>query len=197
MSSEPRIGDFSQPVVPPPLSRSPVEDSLKAAERAHDEAAQRDEAALGPMVAYEKRLEKNGISRAKAAEIVDAVLLKGYYAEDITVTKGISVRLRTRAARDTQRAQAMIENLRLTYDKHYHDVMGRYILAASLEKFGADSFAHPQKGTKPDEVEAMYRQRLDYVESLGEPALLLLLQKLAKFDTMIIVVLEEGAIENF
>lgn len=196
--NDPRIGDFSQPLVTPPTqTRSPAEEQLKAAEKTFDEAAQKDEATLAPMLSYEKKLEALKITRAKAAEIIDAVLLKGYYAEDIPVTKTMSVRLRTRGARDTKRAQDMIENQRLSYDAHYGELMSRYLLAASLEKFGKDTFSHPPKGSKPEEIEDAYKTRLQYVEDLADPALRILIAKTIKFDQMISVVLEEGSIENF
>jgi hypothetical protein len=197
-ADEVRIGDFSQPVVPPPTTtRSPAEEALKTAEKTFDEAAQKDEAALQPMLTYEQKLKDLKITRTKAAEIIDAVLVKGYYAEDVPVTKTLNVRLRTRGARDTKRAQDMIENQRLSYDAHYGELMSRYLLAASLERFGSDKFSHPSKGAKPEEIEEAYKQRLAYVEDLSDPALRLLIAKTIRFDKMIAVVLEEGSIENF
>jgi hypothetical protein len=122
-----RIGDFSQPVVPPPAAtRSPTEDALKAAEKAFDEAARKDEAALQPMLSYEQRLKEINVSREKDAQIIDAVLLHGYYSEDIQVTKTIKARLRTRGARDTKRAPEMLEQQRPSYGRPEHELMARY-----------------------------------------------------------------------
>ena len=191
---EPRIGDFTQPVVP---QRSPAEEALKAAEKTFDEAAQKDEATLAPMESYEQRLKEIGVSRAKAAQIIDAVLLKGHYAEDIPLTKNVKVRLRTRSARDTKRAQDMLESQRLTYQSHYHELMARYLLAAMIEVVGETKFAHPGRNAKPEEIEEAYRTRLSFVEDMPDPTLRILFSKMTKFDHMIAVVLEEGSIENF
>lgn len=194
-----RIGDFSRPVVEAkkPDARSPTKEALENVEQKLDEDARKDEASLKPMQSYEETLREIGVTRDKAADIVDAVLLKGFYAEDVQVTKTIFARLRTRNARDTKRAQEMIEAQRLTYEIHYNELLSRYLLAASLESFGQDRLKHAPKGAKPDDAEAAYRSRLAYVEELSDPALRLLFVKLSKFDNMIATVLKEGAIENF
>lgn len=191
-----RIGDFSRPPVDAP--RSPVKEALESAERRFDDEAQKDEAALKPMQSYEDALREAGISREKASEIVDAVLLRGHYAEDIPITKAIRARFRTRSARDTKRAQDMIEQQRLTYEVHYNELLSRYLLAASLEGFGTDKLEHVAgKTAKLDDIEKAYKSRLTYVEDLPDPALRILFVKLAKFDNMISTVLKEGSIENF
>lgn len=191
-----RIGDFSRPVVEPKAA-SPTKEAFEAMERKLEEDTQKDEASLKPMQSYEEKLREVGVTRDKAAEIVDSVLLKGFYAEDVQITKAIYARFRTRNARDTKRAQEMIESQRLTYEIHYNELLSRYLLAASLESFGQDRLKHAGKGAKADDIEAAYRSRLAYVEDLSDPALRILFVKLSKFDNMIATVLKEGAIENF
>jgi len=193
-----RIGDFTRPVVDPPKTgASPTKDALDRAEQNLEDSVQKDEATLKPMISYEERLKEIGVTKAKAAEIIDAVLLKGFYAEDVQITKSIKARFRTRNARDTRRAQEQIEAQRLTYDVHYSEMLARLLLASSLERFGDDKLTHVMKGTKNDDVEKAFFNRMSYVESLSDPAMRLLITKLAKFDRMIGIVLEEGAIENF
>jgi hypothetical protein len=193
-----RIGDFSRPVVDPPKAgTSPTKDALDHAEQKLEEAVQQDEATLKPMVSYEERLKEIGVTKVKAAEIIDAVLLKGYYAEDVAITKSIKARFRTRNSRDTKRAQEQIEAQRLTYEVHYSELLARLLLAASLERFADDVFTHLPRGSKHDAIEKAFFDRLSYVENLSDPAMRLLITKLTKFDRMISTVLEEGAIENF
>lgn len=193
-----RIGDFSKPVTPaaePPSS--PTEEALKAAERRLETDAQKDEAVLKPMQSYEDKLKEAGVSKEEAAEIVDSVLLKGHYSKEYSITKRIKVRFRTRNARDTRRAQDMLESMRLTMATHYNEMLGRYLLAASLEMFGNDKLEHPGKDAKSDDIEKSYAARLSYIENMSDPALRIAFDKLRVFDNMISVVLEEGTIENF
>jgi len=194
-SDDLRIGDFSRPVVSAPSS--PTKEALEQAEHQLDVSSKRDEATLKPMASYEERLREVGVTREKAAEIIDAVLLKGFYAEDIALTKNIKARFRTRNARDTKRAQEQIETQRLTYDMHYSEALARLLLASSLERFADDALKHHPRNAKFEDLEKAFFDRVSYVDSLSDPALRLLLTKLSKFDRMISTVLEEGSIENF
>lgn len=188
-----RIGDFSTPVAP----QSPTKDALEKAESRLDAEARRDEATLKPMQSYQERLAAVKVSREEAAEIVDSVLLKGHYSKDYAITQTIKARFRTRGARDTRRAQDMLENMRLTISAHYNEMLSRFLLAASLERFGDDKLEHAPRGANNDEHERAFMARLNYVESLSDPALRVLFDKLRIFDVMISTVLEEGTIENF
>jgi hypothetical protein len=212
-SDDVNIGDFSRPVVPKPKGPPPVgttsasglaasgatHDALVAAESQLDEEASKDEAALRPMLTYEDKLAAAKLTREQAAQIVDAVLVRGFWAEDVPVTKTVRARFRTRSARDVRRANEMLEAQRWTIDAHYHDAMSRIMLAASLEKFGDVALKHvpnPRKATEA-EVEKAFAERLAYVESLAEPAMRMLFAKLWKFDNRVSVALEEGTVENF
>ena len=197
---EPKIGDFSRPVIPQPTTKgaSPTKDALESADAQLDEQAAKGEAILRPMASFEEKLKAAGIDRAKAAEIIDAVLLKGHYAETIPITKTVGVRLRTRSARDVRRTQEMLEAQRFTIDAHYSEAWGRLLLAASLEAFGKDRFDHPSmKDNVVAVVEKAFMDRVAYIDGLPDPALRVLLQKLWKFDNRVAVALEEGSIENF
>lgn len=199
-----RIGDFSRPPVdlpkkpaatPPP---SPTKDALENAEARLDEEASKDEEALKPMLSFEEKLKTAGLTKAKAAEIVDAVLLKGHYAETVKITSTVNVRLRTRNARDIRRAQEILEAQRFTLDSHYSEMWGRILLAASLESFAKDTFTHPNpRKDKYEDIEKAFQERLAYVDALPDPALRVLLAKLWKFDNQVSIALEEGTIENF
>lgn len=204
-----RIGDFSKPLVsgvpglpssattPVLAPKPPAAERLEGVERQIEADAQRDEAALKPMQSYEERLARLKISREQAAEIIDGVLLKGFWAETVQISKRVTVRLRTRTARDTRRAQERIEMLKLSYEIHYGEMMARYLLAASLEACGNDKFDHPSRLDNEEAIEHAYLQRYRYVETLPDPTLRILFTKLRAFDEKIATVLEEGSIENF
>jgi hypothetical protein len=200
-SDDVRIGDFSRSAVDLPKTTpptSPTKERLEALENQLETEAGKDEAALKPMASFEEKLKEAGLSRDKASEIIDAVLLKGFYAEDIKVTSKVKLRLRTRNARDTKRAQEILEAQRFTIDSHYTEMWSRLLLAASIEQFGDDKFVHPSPRKEAyDVIEKAYQDRIAYVESLPDPALRVLFGKLWKFDQRVSVALEEGSIENF
>lgn len=203
-SDDPRIGDFSRPLVARPKegapapSASPAKERLDAAERQLADETKKDEEALKPMASYEERLKEAGIDKAKAAAIIDAVLLQGFYAEDIKITARIKARFRTRSSRDTKRAQEILDGQRFTFDTHYHEALTRILLAASLEQFGDEKLQHlPLRGTSADDYEKAFQSRLSYVDTMPDPAMRLLFKKLSKFDQMVSIALEEGSVENF
>ena len=188
------IGNFDKPLV----ERSHTEAALKSAEARLDGDVRRDEEQLQPLQSYADRLKEAGIDTAKAAKIVDEVLLKGFYAEDIQITKTIKMRLRTRSARDTRRIQDILEAEAPKFDHHYRETLTRLLLAASLEQFGDQKLRHPEKNDKAEDIEQKFQERIQYLDSqVSDPALRIMFAKLFKFDQMITVALEEGAIENF
>lgn len=191
------IGDFSRSVVPKPAQGSPEKDRLDQTEARLGQEATSIEKATKPLESYEEQLKEVGVSREEAAQIIDAILMQGYYAEDIHLTKRIVVRLRTRLYRDTRRTQDYIERAMPKYDNHYNEIVNRYALAASIEQLGPTKLEHPKTNASADEIEKSFENRLTFVESLIEPTLRLLFNKLYRFDLKLRVVLEEGALENF
>lgn len=197
------IGNFDKPLVErPPAAAGPTpgatEAALRGAEAKLDSEARKDEAQLQPLQSYADRLKEAGIDLTKAAKIVDEVLLKGFYAEDIPITKTINLRLRTRSARDTRRIQDILEAQAPKFDHHYRETLTRLLLAASLEKFGDDRLPHPEKSDTSDDIEKKFQARIAYLDNqVSDPALRIMFAKLFKFDQMVTVALEEGAIENF
>lgn len=202
---EVKIGDFSEPLVAPkksltpgaPSGKSPTSERLDAAEEHLGKEAAHVEKSLKPIESYEDRLKAAGIARDKAAAIVDNVLMKGSHTETYPITSRVKLRLRTRTARDTKRIQDFLEVARPAYEPHYNEILWRMSLAASLESLGTDTFQHPSRNSTEKEVEELFQERVRYVDTLPDPTLRLLISKLFKFDEMIRVVLEEGAIENF
>lgn len=196
---ETRIGDFSKPLVEKPAAGATGDTKarLETAEQSLETEANTAEAALKPLKSYEERLKEAGVTKEQAADIIDAVIMKGYWSEPIKITQRVVLRLRTRSARDTRRIQDHLEVQRPVYEAHYTEVLGRMSLAASLEALGADKFAFPGKESKAEEYEAAFQTRVSYIENLADPILRLLFMKLWTFDEKIRVVLSEGTIENF
>jgi hypothetical protein len=215
--SEMKIGDFTKPLVPQAAPTNAPADApadaptssmlkgegdaaekLKAAEQRLEDKADETEAALKPKVDYEARLKEHGISVEDAAKIVDDVLFKGHYAEEVKVSSRVSIVLRTRQARDTARTLTYLEVHKPLYENNYNEHVHKHALAASLVRLGEDRFTFPSgKASTADEVEDAFRIRLAYVNALPDPVLRLLFLKLTRFDERVRIVLQEGAIENF
>lgn len=190
-----RIGDFSRPLAAP--GSGPAKEALEKEERRLDQEVAVVESELKPLSSYEERLKEVGVTREQAAAIVNAIMTRGFWSDEIKITKSLRVRFRTRSKRDTTRAQNYVEAQRPAYDAHYADLMTHQLLAASLEQLGEDKFEHPSRKATADEVEKAFTDRFVYVETLGDPAYRLLAAKLAAFDRKVSVVLEEGTVENF
>ena len=200
-AEEIKIGDFSKPLVEMKPGAQPGESPSKArlesAEHNLEAEAQSAEAALKPIKSYEDRLKEANITKEQAAEIIDAVIMKGFWSEPIKITSRISVVLRTRSARDVRRIQDYLEVQRPVYDTHYNEILSRMTLAASLERLGKDGFTFPGKEAKDADYENAFQQRAAYIENLADPVLRLLFLKLWAFDEKIRAVLAEGTVENF
>jgi hypothetical protein len=194
-----RIGDFSKPVVSraPKVTETPSKQTFEATENRLEAEASQDEAALKPLQSYEDKLKEVGLTKSEAAKILDDVMMRGHYSEDVKVTPRFRARLRTRNARDTRRAQEMLETQRLTYDAHYAESLSRILLASSLEVFGDESLPHPERRAPASEVEDAFNNRMRFVESMPDPALRMMFKQLMNFDKKVAVALEEGAVENF
>jgi hypothetical protein len=204
---EVKIGDFSKRVAEqlpagapkPALDKgvSPEADRFEAVEKRLDVQAQETEEALHPKISYEELLKANGITKEEAAKIVDDVLFKGVYTEEVPVSKRVKAAFRTRNARDTIRTMQYLEVAKPIYENHFNEIVATYTLAASLERLGRDAFDFPKKDAPTDKIEEAFQNRVSYVSGLPDPVLRLLYLKLGKFDEKIRVVLSEGAIENF
>jgi hypothetical protein len=190
---EVKIGDFSKDLAP----TSPVKTRLDAADQQLENKVSDAEQQLKPRLSYEEQLKELGVSKEEAAEIIDSILMKGYWAEDIQITKRVTLRLRTRQARDLQRAQTVIETQRPVFEDHKQAIFNRYCLAGSLERFAKDHLPFPAKTASGDVIESAFQERLTYVDNLSGPIINLVYQKLFKFDSKIFTILSEGVIENF
>jgi hypothetical protein len=194
-----RIGDFSRPVAPPAPTPVPPKVPADPAEIALGAEASAVEAELKPMQSYEEQLREIGVSKDEAARIIDAILRKGFWSEEIPITKSIKARFRTRNSRDRARAIEYVEAAKPLYEAHVQEMMNKQLLAASLESFADDKFAHLDPRTaKPEDIENAFDLRFRYVNGVvSDPALNLLLRHFSKFDFKIRVVMQEGAVENF
>ncbi len=188
------IGDFSRPIAPEGGATRSV---LEGAERRLDAEATAVETELKPLVSYEERLKEVGVTKEQAAAIINAVMTKGFWSEEVKITGTLRARFRTRTKKDSTRAQNYVEAQRPMYDSHYAELLTHQLVAASLEQFGQDTFAHPDRKAPNEVIEKAFADRFAYVENLADPAYRILASKLAAFDRKIAAVLQEGTVENF
>lgn len=146
---------------------------------------------------YTEILKDNNILVNDAQAIVDDLMTKGYYSEDIQVTKRITVTFRTRSHNDYLRYNTALQILNPRFKQEEEELAIRYCLAGSICRFDKTNFEHPVPKTEDAEVQRMFDARLDWIEKQPERLIALLAVKLNKFDQRIMVVMSEGVAENF
>ena len=134
-------------------------------------------------------MKKIGVTVDDAAKIVDELMFKGGYTKTYKLTAKTNVTFRTRGVQNHDTLQDKIEEVRPAYMGTISLMMSKMNLAASLASLGNRSF----KLNKEDEPE----EALKFVKRMPYPIFNLLLQKLTKFDELVMTVMDEGAIENF
>lgn len=176
------IGNFSGATTVPP-----VED--EETKEVQDTAAPEP----GTEERYWYDLEKAGISRQEALDIMDAVLEKGYYEEPWRLSTRVHGTFVTRTYADAMRLQDVIEARQITFQSTYNEVITRYNLAASLGLYKSPTVERRFK----HKTEEDFLDNEQYVQNLPMPVVVKLGSKLAEFDQKIALVFAEGAPENF
>lgn len=217
----PRIGDFSRPgdnTNQPPSEAGPSttdtpqkgktetepDASFTPPPTESEEEAQhrvtaydKMQAALEPIGDYKGFLKKQGIEEAKASEIVDNLLTTSFHQETYNLSKAVSIDLRTRKQEDLLRLQAAMQAQRPVYDDAIDELLTRYNMAASLVRYHKTTFEFPSEGADRSSAEKLFDERLQYVENLPAPVFSAISSKLARFDWVIMAVMQEGVAENF
>lgn len=182
---EEALKSFFTPVTPAEtLTESP---GLPALPEGSDEAALTqmvEEMDAVPALTYEERLKAQGITMEEALVIVDALMSKGVYKRKYSVTKKHMVEFKTRSMEDQSRYVKDLEDDRPMYAATSNAMISRHNLSASLVAF---------KGTEFEDYEHAFK----FVVRLPEQVFRILIEKLRKFDILIMTVMDEGALENF
>lgn len=186
------IADFMQGVNP----LSPEEEQIISEEDLPDIqrevkgiTAQIDNLGESKEMTYEQRLKEINITMGDAAKIIDDLMTEGEFQKTYKLTKKTQVTFRTRGFRDQERLQNKIEEERPNYLGTVGMLMSRMNLASSLAQMGDKKFVLDPKGEP--------KAAMQFVRKLPYPIFNLLLQKLSKFDELVMTVLDEGAVENF
>lgn len=176
-------GEPQEEATLPDVQNLPPEELEKELEAAVDAVDQ------APEKTWEQRIKELGLSKEDAFKIIDEMLTAGYYEKTYPLTKKVSVTFRTRDFRAHERTQKALEAESPQFMGTVSMIMSKYNLAASLRKFGQQEF----KFNKDGQPAAAF----DFISGLSYMVFSLLLQKLAKFDELVLTVMDEGALENF
>jgi len=153
--------------------------------------------ALLPVQDYKKFLVEHAIDETDAEEIVDDLIVKGFYTESFDISRRYRVEFRTREHRDLLRLQMMFQVQQPVFQGAIDEMTVRYNLAASLVSFGSETFEFAATDTTDKDADDLFDKRMAYVERMPDPLFSKLSMKLALFDRKINAVMREGVSENF
>jgi hypothetical protein len=196
--ARPTIGDFrgSDQNKPRPPPAAPTEEKEEAAadETAETSAAEKPNPLknadfLTPAEKYRERLKGQEIDLKTAEAIYDSVLTKGYHEEYIRIRGNHRAVFRTRMYEDHLRLQTILEMQKPQLAISQDELITRFNLAASLYEWDGKQLKH--------ETEEDFDAVMKIVRRLPGPLFTVLSRELAKFDTKVMAVFDEGADENF
>jgi hypothetical protein len=153
------------------------------------EAAARDLNFLTPAERYRERLKQMKIELKEAEAIYDGVLTKGYYEEYVRLRGNNRAVFRTRMYEDHLRLQTVLEMQKPQLAISQDELITRYNLASSLYEWEGK----PLKHDTDEEFDAVMK----IVKKFPGPVFTVLSRELAKFDSKVMAVFDEGADENF
>lgn len=138
---------------------------------------------------YLEALKEAEISEEEATEIIDSLLTNMVYEETSLIRGKIKFKLRTRTAGQMDRVQERIKKANPNNYAEINNLLNKYNLASSLSHYdGHDLEADSDEG---------FEQALSLVDRLPGPLFRYLVDKLARFDEKLYLVMQEGALENF
>lgn len=145
---------------------------------------------------YEEMLKDAKITLVEADTIRDSILLNDAYTETISLTKNVSVTLRTRTYQDHLRFSRALERYNPQFALEEQELKLQYYLAASLEAFRGEVFTFPPVKDH-GACEAAFEARLLFVKGLPAHTIELLVTHLNRFDEKVRLSLAKGAVEDF
>lgn len=177
---EPQTAEAIQPTLPAEPPPSAPDRQLDELERSVEQLEKSSE------MTYEQKIKNHGLTMDGALDIVNAILDNGYYEKEYKVTPRWTVLFRTRNTTDQDRVLRRIEEANPQFPATVTQILAKYNLAASMMRFKNVDFG------KKD-----FEDRMKFVLNLPEVVLRVLTGKLARFDQLMLDVLDEGAIQNF
>jgi hypothetical protein len=140
---------------------------------------------LTPAEAYEKLLTDNNITLSHARSVIDRVITNGFYEEKFSVV-GKTGFFKTRVYSDQLRINLALEMENPKLPITQSDLIIRHNLAASLVEWAGKSYRSVD-----------FYQKLKTLEEFPTPVINILSRELSKFDTKIMIIFSDGAIDSF
>lgn len=182
---------------------------IKGATAAAPEAPDLDDLAKAPLesqdaepysdvpMTYEQRLKAFDITPEKALEIIDKLVVDGYYEEETNLSKSVKIKLKTRSARFNTYLADTIDIADPKKVGKLNHLMSLNQVAGSLEKYGPMTLAKLDDEMLDDVWEKALKSRVAFVSKLPSPVFLALNSKLADFDRRMLILFSDGYEKNF
>jgi len=153
---------------------------------------------IASTMTYEDRVKAFELSMDEAMSIVDILVTKGEYQEVVNLSRTMSVVIGTRSTRFNSYLSKVIDSESPRKTGRLNQLMTEYQLAGSLVSFGKEELPslYDQNMTEDEWVEVV-DARVGFIKQLQGPIFLTLCNKLARFDSKMMIVFSEGYDENF
>ena len=148
-------------------------------------------------MSYDERLKAFDITKEKALEIVDKLVVEGFYEEEVPLSKSVKITLKTRSARFNTYLANTIDIADPKKVGKLNHLMSIHQVAGSLEKYGPLALAKLDDDMPEDVWERVLKTRITFVNKLASPVFLALNAKLADFDRRMLIIFSDGYEKNF
>lgn len=145
--------------------------------------------AKSPEQIWLDRAEEAKLTREKATHIVAEILRKGRYTESFALQDGTTLVLTTRSGADRRRINEYVNLNNPKTPEYWSDLSFRCSAAASILSLGEIELKH--------ETADDFNENLKWIDSLPEPLLLFISNKINLFDTQVSLASEKIGVENF
>lgn len=156
------------------------------AEKSADETPKKE---LTPSEHYAERLKSVGLDLYGARSIVDTLITQGYFEDSFVFASRKGV-FRSRSYADQLRVSRVLELENPATALAQSEIIIRCHLGASLVEWAGKKFY-----VGPDE--AKMQEKIDSLRSFPAPIINMLSNELSKFDSKMMVVFSDGAVDSF
>ena len=144
-----------------------------------------------PYEEYLEALTELKMTADEAANIVDALITKGYAEETFVINKKFQVRFRTRSQDVTNRIDKALADSKPEFNASYANVVAVHNVSASLVRYNTFEM-------KPYESDIEFEKSLKFIQKLPQPVFQILVSALTRFDQKMMVATNSSAvIANF
>jgi hypothetical protein len=144
-----------------------------------------------PHEEYLEALKAINVTPDQAANIVDSLIIQGFYEETFLLNKKFPVKFRSRDQGSNQRIDRALADHKPEYNSSYMTLVVTHNIAASLVQYG--KFI-----CQPYVSDEEFDKTLKMVQKIPQPIFQLLVEQLSKFDQKLLTVSNSAAvISNF